>query len=117
MAMASIGARLKELRKSLGLSQKDFCAGICLSQSYYAQIEGEKREANGRILELVSAKYNASKNWLKAGAGEMFGGEPPDADLSQLVEVYQELGPLFRRHIVLQIKQLLDIQKKARGER
>jgi hypothetical protein len=47
-----------------------------LSQSYYAQIEGEKREAPERIFEWVSAKYNVSKNWLKDGAGEMFGGEP-----------------------------------------
>jgi transcriptional regulator with XRE-family HTH domain len=113
--MASIGARLKELRKALGLSQRDFGTGMYLSQSYYAQIEGEKREAPERILEFVSAKYNVSKNWLKDGAGEMFGGEPPDAGLSQLVAIYQELGPFFRRHALLQVKQLLDIQKKARG--
>jgi hypothetical protein len=45
----------------------------------------------------------------------MFGGEPPDADLNQLIEIYKELDPLFREYISLQIKQLLAVQKKGKA--
>ncbi|GHV53253.1 hypothetical protein AGMMS49579_11700 [Spirochaetia bacterium] len=115
MAVSSVGTRLKTLRKTLGINQRDFCRGIYISQGYYAQMESETREMNSRIIELISAKYNVNKEWLKTGKGEMFGGEPPDTDLNQLIGIYQELDPLFREYISLQIKQLLAVQKKGKA--
>jgi transcriptional regulator with XRE-family HTH domain len=111
MAVSSISARLKAVRKALGVNQRDFSKGIFLSQGYYAQIESDIREINHRIIELISTKYNVNKDWLKTGTGEMFGGEPPDTDLNQLIDIYRELDPLFRQYISAQIKQLLDVQK------
>jgi transcriptional regulator with XRE-family HTH domain len=119
MAVSSISARLKALRKTLGVNQRNFSKGIFLSHSYYAQIESETREPNNRIIELISTKYAVNKDWLKTGAGEMFSGDPPDTDLNQLIEIYRELDPLFMNYISLQIKQLLEVQKgtKKDGEK
>ncbi|GHV87235.1 hypothetical protein AGMMS50255_5310 [Spirochaetia bacterium] len=115
MAVSSISARLKAIRKALGVNQRDFCRGIYLSQGYYAQMESETRDLNSRIIELISTKYNVNKDGLRTGKGEMFGGEPPDTDLNQLIEIYKELDPLFREYISLQIKQLLAVQKKGKA--
>jgi hypothetical protein len=79
-------------------------------------MESEVRELNSRIIELISTKYNVNKDWLKTGKGEMFGGEPPDTELNQLIEIYKELDPLFKEYISLQIKQLLAVQKKGKTE-
>jgi len=113
----STSARIKTVRKTLGLSQRAFCKGIFLSHSFYAQIESGTRKANDRIYELITTKYNVNKDWLLTGKGEMFSGPAPDLELEQLIEIYKELDPLFREYIMLQIKQLLNVQKQSMGER
>jgi len=112
----SISARLKAVRKALGLSQRAFCKGIYLSQGFYAQIEVGIKKANERIYELISTKYNVNKEWLLTGKGEMFSGPTPDVELEQLIEIYKELDPLFREYIMLQIKQLLSVQERSKEE-
>jgi transcriptional regulator with XRE-family HTH domain len=109
----SINARIKAIRKILGLSQRAFCRGIFLSQGFYAQIESGIKKPNERICELISIKYNVNKDWLITGKGEMFSGPAPDVELEQLIEIYKELNPLFREYVMLQIKQLLDVQKRS----
>ena len=46
----------------------------------------------------------------------MFSGDPPDTELNQLIEIYRELDPLFKKYISLQIKQLLEVQKVMKKE-
>ena len=79
----STSARIKVVRKALGLSQRAFCKGIFLSQGFYAQIESGFKKANERIYELISTKYNVNKDWLLTGKGEMFSGPAPDVELEQ----------------------------------
>jgi transcriptional regulator with XRE-family HTH domain len=110
----SINVRIKAVRNTLGLSQRAFCRGIFLSQGFYAQIESGIKKANERIYELISTKYNVNKDWLLTGKGEMFSGPTPDVELEQLIEIYKELDPLFREYVMLQIKQLLNVQKRGK---
>jgi transcriptional regulator with XRE-family HTH domain len=110
----SINTRIKAVRKTLGLSQRAFCKGIFLSQGFYAQIESGIKKANERIYELISTKYNVNKQWLVTGKGDMFSGSAPDVETEQLLEIYRELDPLFREYIQLQIKQLLNVQKRGK---
>jgi transcriptional regulator with XRE-family HTH domain len=114
MPMAKIKDRLIAVRQALGLSQKDFCKGIYLSQGYYAQIEGETRGINDRIIALISSKYNVNKEWLASGKGEMFSEDLPDVQLSKLLDIFAELDPPFKEYIMLQIKQLLEVQRKGK---
>jgi transcriptional regulator with XRE-family HTH domain len=104
MAVSPISVRLKALRRALGVNQRAFCKGIYISQGYYAQIKSDAKEINSRIIELISTKYNVNKDWLKTGKGGMFSGDPPDTELNQLIEIYRELDPLFKKYISLQIK-------------
>jgi transcriptional regulator with XRE-family HTH domain len=106
--------RLTTVREALGLSQRDFCRGIYLSQSYYAQIEGETRPINDRIVALICAKYGVSKEFLLTGEGEMFSEPLPDMQLHQLLDIYNELDPLFKEYVLQQIKQLLEVQRRSK---
>jgi transcriptional regulator with XRE-family HTH domain len=116
MPTAKIKDRLIAVRQALGLSQKEFCKGIYLSQGYYAQIEGETRNIHDRIVALISSKYNVNKEWLLSGKGEMFSDELPDVQLSKLLDIFNELDPLFKEYIMLQIKQLLEVQEKGKKQ-
>jgi len=112
--MDSISSRIKAVREALKLSQRDFCKGIYLSQSFYAKIETGARKSNDRVNELISNKYNVNKEWLITGKGSMFSAPPPDAELEQLVDIIKELDPLFREYIIRQIKQFADLHKKSK---
>jgi len=107
--------RLLAVREALGITQKDFCKGIYMSQSYYAQVEGSKRPVNDRVIALICSQYGVSKDYLLTGKGQMFSEKLADIQLQQLTEVFNELDPPFRDYIILQIKQLLETQKKQKG--
>ncbi|MDR0320962.1 MAG: helix-turn-helix domain-containing protein, partial [Treponema sp.] len=62
--IATIQGRFIAVREALGITQRDFCKGIYVSQSYYAQIEGGKRPVNDRIIALVCSQYGVSKEFL-----------------------------------------------------
>jgi len=106
--------RLISVRENLGITQKDFCKGIYMSQSYYAQVEGGKRPVNDRLIALVCSQYGVLKEYLLTGKGEMFSEKLADLQLQQLTEIFYELEPPFREYILLQIKQLADAQKKQK---
>jgi len=104
--------RLIAVREALKITQKDFCKGIYMSQSYYAQVEGGKRPVNDRLIALVCSQYGVSKDYLLTGKGKMFSEKLADIQLQQLTDVFNELEPPFREYILLQIKQLAEAQKK-----
>jgi len=113
--IAKIQDRLVAVREALGITQRDFCRGIYVSQSYYAQIESGKRPVNDRIIALVCSQYGVSKEYLSTGKGKMFSEDLADLQLQQLLEIFNELEPPFRDYVILQVKQLVEAVKKQKG--
>ena len=113
--IAKIQDRLVAVREALEITQRDFCRGIYVSQSYYTQIENGKRPVNDRIIALVCSQYGVSKEYLATGKGAMFRENLPDLQLQQLLEIMNELEPPFRDYIILQVKQLVEAVKKQKG--
>ncbi|MDR1389410.1 MAG: helix-turn-helix domain-containing protein [Treponema sp.] len=114
--IAKLQNRLVAVREALGLSQREFCRGIYVSQSYYAQIEGETRPINDRIIALICSQYGVSKEFLTTGWGELFSDSLPDIQLNNLLEIYSELDPLFKSYVVKQIRELLELQNKNKEQ-
>jgi transcriptional regulator with XRE-family HTH domain len=107
--------RFIAVREALGITQRDFCKGIYVSQSYYAQIEGGKRPVNDRIIALVCSQYGVSKEFLLTGKGEMFSKNLADIQLQQLIEKFSQLEPPFKEYVISQIEELVDAVKKQKG--
>jgi transcriptional regulator with XRE-family HTH domain len=110
----SVNERVKQVRKTLKLSQVNFSKGIYLSHGYYAEIELENCKANNRIIELIVSKYGVSRHWLETGEGEMF-DKKPDEKLEQMIITFRELNPSFKDFVLHFIDQLLKLQKKNEG--
>jgi len=107
----SINDRLKQARKALNLSQKQFAAGIFLKGSgYIGDIEIYRHEVNERIIELVSSIYGVNKAWLKTGNGKMFEGTKLDKQLNEMNIYFNQLNPHFKSYVLSQIKQLIKLQ-------
>jgi transcriptional regulator with XRE-family HTH domain len=112
--IAKIEDRFVAVREALGMTQKDFCKGIYVSQSYYAQMEKGARPINNRIIALICSQYGVSREYLATGKGEMFSNTVADIQLNQLLEVFNELDPLFKEYIVKQIKEFTEIIRKSK---
>ena len=104
--------RLKTLRNALNLSQKEFAKKIFISTSHYSCLESGHRKIKDIILDSISKTYNANKEWLLSGKGEMFFAEPPDLRLEELVGVFKGLNGYFQEYLIDKVRQLDAIQKK-----
>ena len=109
----SINDRVKQVRHTLKLSQKQFAKGIFLKSSgYLGDLEIYRHEVNERIIELVSSVYGVSKVWLKTGNGSMFDGKNIDNQLEEMSILFNQLNPHFKQYVLAQIKNLIKLQNK-----
>jgi len=107
----SVSNRIKEARKALKMSQKDFAKAICISNSYLADVENDYPKVNDRIIRLISITFGVNENWLKEGEGEIF-YKSPNEKMTRLVSIFNELPPDFQDYVLQQIEQLLTLRKK-----
>jgi transcriptional regulator with XRE-family HTH domain len=110
--MKEIKDRIKQIRTTLGLSQREFSKRIYISQSFYGDIELGNQNVNDRIIHLVSTQFNVNKEWLKSGKGDTFITSPPDIKLERLIEIYNNLDEQLQDYLLLQSDVLLKIQKE-----
>ena len=64
--------RIKEIRKSLDLSQTKFGESIGISGPAVAKIESGINNPSESTLKLICATYNVNYAWLTTGQGDMF---------------------------------------------
>ena len=113
--MNEVSDRLKLIRKSLKLTIREFAQEIYYSHSVYGQVEFGSREANDRIIQLISSRFNVSKEWLKTGEDGMFHKAPAEK-LQRMIDLFNELPPKFQDYGVQQVEQLLKVQKTGDGK-
>lgn len=67
-----IGARLRQFRGNLDLSQREFSKCIDISQSYCSMLERGTLTLNPLIMRTIYENFNISVNWLITGEGDIF---------------------------------------------
>jgi transcriptional regulator with XRE-family HTH domain len=63
--------RIRELRKSIGLTGKEFSRTIGVDNSQYSKIESGKLTPTIQQLVEIFSHYNVSVDWLLTGEGKM----------------------------------------------
>ncbi|MFZ8863683.1 MAG: XRE family transcriptional regulator [Thermocrinis sp.] len=69
--MSDIGKRIRELRETLGLTQKQFGEKIGKSWRTVQDWEAGKSSIPDHTLRFISSTFGVSYEWLKEGKGEM----------------------------------------------
>lgn len=93
----TINERVKQVRISLNLTQKEFGQKITLAQTYLSQIEKGDRDVTEKIFKILCLQFNVSEAWLRTGEGEMF-VESDNVLLDQLSKQY-DLGAFDRKFV------------------
>ena len=76
------GLRLKQYRKSTGLSQGEFATSLGFTQGAYSDIERGRNKLSGRLIIALAENYDVDLNWLVLGQGGMHRGTDDDGHLS-----------------------------------
>jgi len=106
-----IRERIKLVRKTLEISQRDFAKQVYISHALLGEIELGNRNVNKRTIQLISTEFNVNKDWLLTGNGDMFFAPPVDIQLENLIEIFNQLDKGLRDYLLDQSKGLLKIQK------
>lgn len=92
--------RLKELRKTLKLTQKEFGEKIGLTNFTISDIEKGKLSLTERNLNLICERFNVNKEWLKNGTGGMFLPDLPVDEFSCLLSEIEESDDEFIKNFL-----------------
>lgn len=64
--------RIKELRKTLGLSGEQFGEPLGVTRTAISLLESGKNNLTDQMIKLICLTYNVNEKWLRYGQGEMF---------------------------------------------
>lgn len=113
----SINHRIKELREKLGLSQRDFCKHLSLSNGYIGGIEVNKCKVNDRLIKLIVSQFGVNGDWLRSGTGKMFTKEKTDAKAVRILSLFNDLPPHFQDVVLGTIELLRKANEKERKQK
>lgn len=101
--------RLREIRETLNLTQKDFSEKIGFAQATYSQIENGLRNINERIIKLLCKTFDVNEEWFRTGKGEMFTNE---SDLLEILgSKLNELDDVDRKILIEYLKLPVESKK------
>ena len=104
-----ITPRVKILRQSLGMSQTDFGTKIGVTRGVINNLDRGLTELQDPLLSLVCSVFNARREWLESGEGEMF--EPQDAEApfyDAMGIITNDVPDSFRKRFVIALAELDD---------
>lgn len=82
----TVNERLRKVRLSSGLTQKDFAERIGIKQNTVASYEIGRIAPSETVLVSICREYNVNYDWLLCEEGEMFSNVPKTV----LEEVYKQ---------------------------
>ena len=93
--------RIKELRKSLNLTQQEFADRIGIKRTTIANYETYRNEPVDSVVSLICREFNVNEKWLRYGEGEML-AQPID-EIAAAVENLLEYDPEAERDPVIDV--------------
>lgn len=66
------GERIREVRKTLGLTLEKFGEKIGIKKNSVSQIENGKNSVTEQVVKSICREFNVDYIWLTTGDGEMF---------------------------------------------
>ena len=101
--MITIGEQIRDARKALSLTQKEFSAALGMSENYIWQIEKGQREPSDRTIADICRVFSISEHWLRTGEGEMFRHRDRGDEIADIVSMMlrDEMSPEMEAAVVV----------------
>ena len=105
----TVNERIRELRRTLKLSQRAFAKAAYISHGYLADIEQGHNDVRDRLIHLIVGAFSVNKHWLLTGEGRMF-NSTAEEKLERMTGLFNELYPEFQDFVLRQIDELIELQ-------
>ena len=109
----TLSRRIKQIRETLELSQRNFSKTLSLSHSYIAGIESGSLKVNARLIKLIVSEFGVNEAWLLTGEGEMF-SHNTDEKFAKLAGLFKGLSSKNQELIYQIIGILLKMEEEKR---
>lgn len=126
--MDTLNERIKEVRKKLGLSQKDFAQKVGISQRSVSWGEQPGNNVPDSTIKSLCIVFRINETWLRTGDGDMF-IEPDTFSLDQyakergasdlelaIAKAYFDLPQDVRSQMLAKLKSLLNGEAEVAAE-
>ena len=113
-------ARLKAVRKAIGLTQQEFAARLGIKRGAVANYEIGRNAPIDAVISLICREFGVNETWLRTGEGEMFAPIDPENQLMEWAgRVLADSSDSFRARFVRMMMGLTDkewavLEEKAR---
>lgn len=88
--------RIKNLRKSMGMTQREFGQKLNLTDATIAAYENGRREITSRVISDICRVYGVNEIWLRTGEGEMHDATTPAEEIIDFVgRIITDADPKF----------------------
>ena len=105
--------RIKEVRKALHLSQREFGENLGVSRDVISNIEYGRVPPSELRIKHICEVYNVNETWLRTGEGPIFEGVPKaNKKAEEAVTIFKSLRPEFQDYALTQMRQLIELQNK-----
>lgn len=105
--------RIKAIRETLKLSQREFGEKLGVSRDVISNIEYNRVPPKELLLRHICEMYNVNQNWLETGEGEMFNYNLNEiSKYDEAFRIFKLLRPEFQDYALDQIKKLVELQNK-----
>lgn len=99
--MNELKDRLRELRKTTGLSQTDFAEKLGCGRGAIKNLEEGKTGISSTFADLICRIYGCNVVWLETGEGEMFREPTIDEQIAGFVgDVLSDKGDEFQKRVM-----------------
>lgn len=100
--------RIRELRKALNLSQREFANKIGLKQNAISYMEKIGSTVTEQNIKNICSQFSVNENWLRTGFGKMF--LENEKKQKEFFNIFDELSPVLQDYLIKTAKDLLDTQ-------
>lgn len=107
-----MNARIRELRKTMGLSQKEFADKIGLKQNAISYMEKKDATVTEQNIKAICSQFCVNEDWLRTGKGNMF--IESDRKQKEFFAIFDELSPILQDYLIHTARDLLDAQAKMK---
>ena len=104
--MSSFGDRIKEIRKSAGLTQQKFAERIGTKQNTVAQYEIGRNVPMDPVITAICREFNVNEVWLRTGEGDPYQEESRQEQILKFAAQTIKGSDEFRKSFVAMLAKL-----------
>lgn len=106
--------RIKELRKTLGLTLESFGDKVGVGKSTISRIENGTNGLTEQMILSICREFNVNEEWLRTGTGEMFKDMTLDEEIISFIgDIQWDASNTFKKRFISAIAKLNEEEWKV----